>query len=160
MSDQQDPKKPTNNENLNNSISNMMDQARSTLKNARATFERNVRTGVHESVHSANKLLASLEKQTSEVSKPVAQGLQRVQQEVVPHWTQQAVRVYEQRLDYGPQLVAGSTVLVGSWVALRRGKIPAAFYGTLAGSLAYLIVYDPPVPPLEDVADWIFGEKK
>lgn len=154
MSDQA-PKKPADDKNTNN----MMDQARSMMQSAVATFQRNVRMGVHESVKSVNKMLESVEKQTGEISKPVANGLKKVQQEV-PHWTQSAVRVYEQRLDYGPQIVAGSTFLVGTWMGLRRGKMPAAFYATLTGSLAYMIVYEPPIPPLEDIADWIFGAKK
>jgi hypothetical protein len=154
---EQDPKKP--NDVDKNSLNGMMEQARSMVQSAVVTFKSNVRLGVHESVQSANKLLEYAEKQTKELSKPVSTGLKRVQQEV-PHWTQQAVRIYEQRLDYGPQIVAGSTMLVGGYMGLRRGKLPAAFYASLTGSLAYMIVYDPPVPPLEDLADWIFGEKK
>jgi hypothetical protein len=163
MNDQA-PKKPDDDNKNNDLLNNMIAQARSMMRDAVATFKSNVRLGVHESVQSANKMLEFAEKQTNELRKPVSHGLKRVQQQVVPYWTEKAVRIYEQRLDYGPQLVTGSAVLVGGYKALRRGNgasmLPAAFYATFAGSLAYMIIYEPPVPPLEDWADWIFGEKK
>lgn len=44
-----------------------------------------------------------------------------------------AAFVFENRQDYKPQIVTGSAAAVGILVAARRGRVPGALMGALAG---------------------------
>ena len=48
---------------------------------------------------------------------------------------------YEHRGQYGPQIVAGTALVLGGAVALRTGKIPGVLAAGLGGAAAYGNVY-------------------
>ena len=117
------------------SLTSMVGTARSLLKST-----------VHSAVVSTNQFLSTLEHTADSVTEavrgPTAAGLEQA-----TAFTKQAVAVYDRRYEYGPYLVGGTGVLTGGVVALRRGRVPGALAGLLAGGLAYAVVY----VPLEDV---------
>jgi hypothetical protein len=60
---------------------------------------------------------------------------------------QRVVEVYERREAYGPQIITGAAVAFGGLTALRRGRVPGALMGALAGSGAYAGVYGVEIYP-------------
>ncbi|ACI65725.1 predicted protein [Phaeodactylum tricornutum CCAP 1055/1] len=120
-------------------------------------LKKSVKNGIRKAVEATNRLLASLETTTDSVSKPLAKGVKKVEQEG-SYLAGQVMRVYERRYEYGPHLVAGSALAVGGLMTLRRGKILGAASAALSGGLAYVAVYEP--IPLQDMPDLIFGSKK
>ena len=57
------------------------------------------------------------------------------------HVASTAAAMYDQRTAYGPQIIAATSLLVGSYYALRRGKIAGVTTGTLAGAGAFGLTY-------------------
>jgi hypothetical protein len=98
----------------------------------------NLKSNLKSAIQSTNRALASLEDFVDiNISAPVSKGLQ---QSAV--YTAKAKKVYEHRLEYGPYLVAGSAVVVGGIMSLRRGKISGALAGLLSAGAAYTAVYE------------------
>ena len=107
-----------------------------------------LKASIKSAIQSANRSLASLEEFVDKnVAPPVSKAV-----EAGSEISSKVLQVYEQRHDYGPHLVAGTTALVGGVVSLRRGKIPGAIVGLMAGGATYAAVYE---LPLDDVIDSI-----
>ncbi|KAL7528750.1 hypothetical protein ACHAXR_002611 [Thalassiosira sp. AJA248-18] len=87
-----------------------------------------------------NSALASFEEATDENSTMLVSRLQTLAKQG-RHIATRAISTYEHRGQYGPQIVAGSATAVGAIIAMRRGKIPGALAGGLAGAAAYGNVY-------------------
>uniref|UniRef100_A0A7S2HE19 Uncharacterized protein n=1 Tax=Helicotheca tamesis TaxID=374047 RepID=A0A7S2HE19_9STRA len=102
--------------------------------------DRLLRDAIKTAVKSTNTLLASLEEITYETSSSFSSRLLTIGRQGRLVATK-AYSAYEQRTEFGPQIVAGSAVLFGGLMALRRGKITGALSGVLGGSLAYGGVY-------------------
>ena len=88
----------------------------------------------------ANSGLCSFEQATDENSTMLVSRLQQLAKQG-RYIATRAMATYEHRLQYGPQVVAGSMAVVGGVVALRRGKIPGALAGGLTGVGAYGNIY-------------------
>lgn len=88
-----------------------------------------------------NSTLSTFEQATDESSAlVVSRVLQVVRQ--ARHVATRAASTYEHRGQYGPQIVAGTAVVLGGAVALRTGRLPAAVVsGGLGGAAAYGNVY-------------------
>ena len=102
---------------------------------------------VKTSVQQVNSLLATLENQKNDVDRTVNSF---ASSRLVPLmrqtriYAQRAMGYYQRREYYGPQIIAGSVATVGSFVYLRRGKLPAAFTSTVTGIGAYAGIYGGP----------------
>mmetsp|Transcript_25599 Transcript_25599/g.37423 ORF Transcript_25599/g.37423 Transcript_25599/m.37423 type:complete len:165 (-) Transcript_25599:47-541(-) len=107
----------------------MIDEARKTVK-----------SGIKTSVDVINTGLASLEEVSATVSEPVVKGIHTVEKEA--KWLgQEASHLYTVRREVGPWLIGGSTLLVGGFTAMRRGRLPGLATGAVAGFATYLGVY-------------------
>ena len=113
---------------------NFTDDARKTL-----------RAGIKSSVKSTNTLLASME-QTFIVNQSNFVSRLTSFQRQLRFVLNRAIVAYQARQQYGPEIVSSSALVLGGVTALRRGKIPGATVGIMAGSAAYAAVYGIPTP--------------
>mmetsp|Transcript_6654 Transcript_6654/g.18584 ORF Transcript_6654/g.18584 Transcript_6654/m.18584 type:complete len:162 (+) Transcript_6654:146-631(+) len=91
-------------------------------------------------VSATNAALAQVEEKTGAASSTVLSRMRSVGNQS-GHIFRDGFVLYERRGQYGPQLVAGSALLFGGIVGLRRGRIPGALVGSAAGIGAYVNVY-------------------
>jgi len=99
-----------------------------------------LKTSIKKVVEVTNSTLATFEQTTDETSSAfVSRIMSRGRQ--ARSIATRGVAAYEQRGSYGPQIVAGTALVVGGVVALRRGKLPGALACGLGGAAAYGNVY-------------------
>ncbi|KAL7576949.1 hypothetical protein ACA910_006706 [Epithemia clementina (nom. ined.)] len=123
-----------------------------------ASFRDALKSSVKSGVDATNRMLATVEETTAQVRAPIVSGMQTVQEEgnkAATHlW-----HMYERRHEYGPHIVGGSALTMGTLTALRRkSRVAGAVSALLAGGIAYAIVYEP--IPLQDLPDMVFGKKE
>ncbi len=99
-----------------------------------------LKTSIKTFVDVTNSTLATFEQATNESSAAFASRLMSFGRQARLFATR-TMSVYDQRGSYGPQVVAGTALLVGSAFALRRGKFVGGVTGGLAGAAAYGNVY-------------------
>lgn len=99
-----------------------------------------LKTSIKKVVDVTNSTLATFEKATDESSTAFVSRLTSVGKQA-RHIANRTMTAYENRTSYGPHFVAGTALLVGGAVALRRGKFTGAFAGALGGAVAYGNVY-------------------
>ena len=87
-----------------------------------------------------NAALAQVEEKTGAASSTVLSRVRSVGGQARGFFRDVFV-LYERRGQYGPQLVAGSALLFGGIVGLRRGRLPGAIVGSAAGVGAYANIY-------------------
>jgi hypothetical protein len=118
--------------------------------------ENPLRSFVKATVDTANTALASLEQASKGVRQPVGSSLKTLgeQSSVVGG---KVKYVYQRRHEFAPQLIAGSAVLGGGMMALRRGRIAGLVGAVGTGGLAYAVVYDQ--VNMDHLPDIIFGKK-
>lgn len=112
------------------------------LKTASTTLRASISKGIKVAVQSTNAALANLQHTADVVRKPVNSGLETVEHASTEVATSARI-AYERRHEFAPYYVLGSFVSVGGFFALRRGKIPGLLLGSIAGSLAYVALYEP-----------------
>ena len=114
------------------------------------------RAGIKAAVGAANSALAGMEKVAGNIREPAVSTWNTIS-------TQSTVAMdavsttYQKRHQYAPEIIAGSTVLGGGIMALRRGRIAGVLGATLAGGTAYAVVYDQFA--FQDIPDVLFGKK-
>jgi hypothetical protein len=91
-------------------------------------------------VSATNAALARVEEKTGAASSTVLLRTRSLSSQARTLFRDGLV-LYERRGQYGPQLVAGSAVLFGSIVGLRRGRVPGALVGSGVGVGAYANIY-------------------
>jgi hypothetical protein len=111
---------------------------------------------LHNGVESVNKVLSAVHDTADSVRSPILKGIDEVESRSSVVATK-AMLMYERRHEFGPHIVGGSAIGVGGLIAMRRGRVPGALMGIMAGGLAYLAVYES--VPLSDIPDVIFGKK-
>lgn len=118
-------------------------------------LETNLKASIKSGVESANNVLGSLEEQAEKYGRPVVSSLHKIEHEgeIVAH---KVSSFYDKRKQYGPEIIGGSALVVGSIVGLRRGKIPALATATATGFLAYLGVYEIDLRRFPDI---VFGKE-
>ena len=87
-----------------------------------------------------NATLAQVEEKTGAASSTVLSRVRSIGSQARTLFRDGFV-LYERRGQYGPQLVAGSALLFGGIVGLRRGRVPGALIGSAAGVGAYANIY-------------------
>lgn len=114
------------------------------------------RSGIKAAVSAANSTLTTLEQSTEGARKSTANVFETVaaQSSVV---TDTAKNTYNRRHEFAPELIGGSALLGGGFMALRRGRIAGVLGAAVAAGAAYAVVYDE--INLERVPDLIFGKK-
>lgn len=91
-------------------------------------------------VSATNATLAQVEEKTGAASLTVLSRMRSVGNQA-RHIFRDGFVLYERRGQYGPQLVAGSALLLGGIVGLKRGRIPGALVGSAAAAGSYANVY-------------------
>ena len=91
-------------------------------------------------VAKANSALSTMETTKTEASNFASSRIRPLATKVQQGATK-AITVYENRKNYGPQIVAGSAAAVGILVAARRGKFSGALAGGLTGTAAVKTIY-------------------
>ena len=91
-------------------------------------------------VSTTNAALAAVEERTTVVSATVLSRVRSVGG-IMQHSFRDAQILYNRRGQYGPQIVAGTACAFGCLVSLRRGRIPGAVVGAMAGAGAYANIY-------------------
>ena len=104
-----------------------------------------LKKGIQLTVENTNSILATLEQSSNSASTIVSSRVRPLWSQV-QRYAQMLMQGYQRREYYGPQIVAGSAAAVGMLVTLRRGKVPGAFTGTLAGVGSYGTIYGFPKP--------------
>lgn len=139
----------------------MLEEAKSSLsktfssdEGAMKGIEETLRSSIKSGVSTANAALASLEKSTEKVRKPIVTSLHSAGKEG-KYAAQEASHFYSVRHEYAPHIIGGATVL-GGLVGLRRGRVPAAVVGSFSGFFSYLAVYQ---VDFSRLPDHVFGKK-
>lgn len=117
-----------------------------------ASLKKSIKSGVN----SANVFLADLQEHVDKVGQPVVKSLHNVQHEGAIVATK-ASDFWSKRKQYGPEIIAGSSLFVGGIMGIRRGRIPAVVSGTMTGFLTYVGVYELDFDRIPDV---IFGKEE
>uniref|UniRef100_A0A6S8XZG1 Uncharacterized protein n=1 Tax=Ditylum brightwellii TaxID=49249 RepID=A0A6S8XZG1_9STRA len=99
-----------------------------------------LKTAIKTVVKSTNTVLASLEEVTYETSSNFSSRLLAVARQG-RYVAAKAYTAYGGRREFGPQIVAGTALLTGGIMGLRRGKFTGAFSSLLGGGAAYGAVY-------------------
>lgn len=108
-----------------------------------ATGYAHLHTSVATAVDGLNSGLASAEKATLKIRAPVNQVWQKAS-DLEQQVEKQMNAVYKRRNEIGPQVIAGSAMAGGLLALLRRRSVFRFVGGSvLAGSLAYVAVYEP-----------------
>ena len=105
-------------------------------------IEKEVREGIKQAVNFTNRSLASLEKVSGNVNSSFVSNAQRVG-DIVATGMKKSSEAYELRYQYGPQIVAGTGLFVGSLVGLRRGRIPGIIMAGATSIGSYTAIYRP-----------------
>mmetsp|Transcript_17218 Transcript_17218/g.24237 ORF Transcript_17218/g.24237 Transcript_17218/m.24237 type:complete len:132 (+) Transcript_17218:116-511(+) len=100
-----------------------------------------LRTGIKAFVNSTNSVLASLERTSQTVGKPLVDNIHVIGQESAKIGGQ-LVHAYEVRKQYGPEIIGTTAFCMTSLVGLRRGKLPGVVAGTMTAGLTYLGIYE------------------
>ena len=134
------------NSNSSNPVQNVQDQISQVISQfSKPDFT--LRAIIKTSVTKTNILLSTLQTKKYEVDTQVNSF---ASSRIVPVMNkvkfafQEVLGLYQQREYYGPQIVAGSALAVGSIVSLRRGRIPGVFTAATTGAGAYGAIYGIP----------------
>ncbi len=99
-----------------------------------------LKAAIKKVVDVTNYTLAIFEQNTEETSTAfVSRFTSLVRQ--AKYIATRGMTTYEQRGNYGPQIIGGTALVVGGAVALRRGRFPGALAGGLGGAAAYGNIY-------------------
>jgi hypothetical protein len=119
-------------------------------------IHKSFKASLKSAVQSTNSFLASLEHATT----PLVNTVKSVEKEGSA-FARQAVTtgqtLYDRRFEYGPYLVASSSLVVGGIFAVRRGKLPGVLGGAFAGGLTYVAIYE---TKFDKYSDLVFGKKE
>ena len=99
-----------------------------------------LKAAIKKVVNVTNSTLATFEQTTDESSTAFASRLTSLARQT-KYIATRGMATYEQRGNYGPQIIGGTALVVGGAVALRRGRFPCAFAGGLGGAAAYGNIY-------------------
>eukprot|EP00985_Skeletonema_marinoi_P007607 scaffold3348_cov79-Skeletonema_marinoi.AAC.1 len=99
-----------------------------------------LKAAIKKVVNVTNSTLATFEQTTDESSTAFASRLTSLARQAKFIATR-GMATYEQRGNYGPQIIGGTALVVGGAVALRRGRFPGALAGGLGGAAAYGNIY-------------------
>jgi hypothetical protein len=107
------------------------------ISEVQSLLKSSIKTGVEKT----NKALAGLEESSEKIGHPVVEALKSVKHEgeIAAH---HIGSLYESRKEYGPQIIVGSSLLVGGIFGLRRGRVPAVVSGAATGLFTYVGVYE------------------
>ena len=119
------------------------------ISKSMASVRSNVKCAIKSSVKATNAALATMEEtyvstQSNFVSR--LSSLQRQGRFVA----EKAIRAYQAKEQYGPEVIGSSAVVFGGVTAFRRGKIPGIAVGVMAGSAAYAAIYGIPIYTMDD----------
>ena len=114
-----------------------------------------LRGGIKAAVKTTNVALSTMEDTTNAATTAMLSRV-RVIGRQASFATGKAMAVYNDRKNYGPQIVAGTAIALGGLVTVRRGRFPGALAGVAGGGTAYVGVYrmDNPygIPPRPSMA--------
>lgn len=115
-----------------------------------------LKSSIKAGVDTTNRALAGLQESSEKIGHPVVESLKHIKHEgeIAAH---HVGTLYESRKEYGPQIIVGSSLLVGGIVGLRRGRVPAVVSGAATGLLTYVGVYQ---FELHKIPQIIFGQEK
>lgn len=119
--------------------------------------EETFRSGVKSLVSGINSGLATLQSASEGIRKPAMSAWSTASKEAT-YISNQATYTYQRRHEYAPEIIGGSAVLGGGLAALRRGRLAGVLGAAMAGSAAYLVVYDE--IKFDHVPELIFGKKE
>jgi len=108
--------------------------------------EKPLRQFVKGTVDATNHTLACMEHSYNDAQEFVSSRIRPLYRQM-SYAGSRILDLYEQRQLYGPQIIGSSSVLLGGLTAVRRGRIPGAFMGVMAGAGAYAAVYGVKVYP-------------
>lgn len=131
--------KESSNDTSGNSVVNPLELWKDMKKNIPFSLKDGIKSGVQ----ATNSVLAEIEHQTDTVSTGFVSRVRPLYNQV-SYYVQRSIQYYEMREYYGPQIIGGTIVSIGSIVGLRRGKIPAAFTSAFGGVGAGFFVYGLP----------------
>jgi hypothetical protein len=114
-----------------------------------------LKSSIKAGVDTTNRALASLQESSEKIGHPVVESLMHIKHEgeIATH---HIGSLYESRKEYGPQIIVGSSLLVGGIVGLRRGRVPALVSGAATGLLTYVGVYEFEMHKIPQI---IFGQE-
>ena len=110
------------------------------LQNTTQITDISLNAAIKRVVDMTNRTLAIFEQTTEETSTAFASRLTSFARQA-RYVATRGISIYEQRGNYGPQIVGGAAVVVGGAVALRRGRFPGALAGGVSAAAAYGTVY-------------------
>jgi len=126
-----------------------------------SSVRHSLKVGCQETVAATNRALATAEAQSKQWTQSVVRTVESVERTITREGSNMASEVLSMynmaRIQYGPQLVVGSGLVVGGIVALRRGRFTGTLSGLLSGTAVYSIMYN--TVTLEDLADRAFSRK-
>jgi hypothetical protein len=122
------------------------------LSEVKSSFKSSIKSAVQHT----NEILAGLEETSDKITKPAMENYRHLEKKS-ENALKQAGHYYDRRKQYGPHLVIGSALLVGGFVGLRRGRVPAVATGAVTGFVTYLGVYEIELHHLPDI---IFGKQE
>lgn len=109
-----------------------------------ASARSNLKCTIKSSVKATNAALAIMEESYVSTQSNFVSRLGSLQRQG-RFVAEKAIRAYQAREQYGPQVVGSSAVVLGGITTLRRGKLPGVAVGMMAGSAAYAAVYGIPI---------------
>lgn len=139
-----------NNKNSNKSDTTGGDSSNNTISLPTSTtfswkeLKKSTKSTIHSSVHTivngTNQVLNNLYHVSENVRIPVTTALTRAESygETI---IVKSRHLYEQRYQYAPYWVLGSTIGSGILVGIRRGRIPGLIVGSMIGTITYISLY-------------------
>merc|ERR1719410_399875 len=109
-------------------------------KKYRKEVDESLRTWIKLLVSSTNNALASLEHTTNVTSTNFVSRLTPIARQL-RYAAGKVAQGYSNRQFYGPPIIVGSALLVGSIASLRRGKMVGGFAGILTAGGLYTNIY-------------------
>lgn len=104
-----------------------------------------IRSSIKSSVQIVNNTLASLEDKTKQMKQPIQHQLSIIGKQS-SLFVAKGINIYEtERYEYGPYLVAGTSIFVLTIGALRRSnRYMTLFSALLSGAVTYGVIYENP----------------
>ena len=114
-----------------------------------------LKSSIKAGVDTTNRALAGLQETSEKIGHPVVESVKHIKHEgeIAAH---HIGSMYESRKEYGPHIIAGSSLLVGGIVGLRRGRVPAVVSAAATGLLTYVGVYEFEIHKIPQI---IFGQE-
>lgn len=103
-----------------------------------------VKSAIHTVVGEVNKGLAKIDEFKTKYVVPVQHQVQYLSQETTKI-TAKCIDFYNNdRYEYGPQIVIGTSFVLGTFNTLRRNRYTGLAYALLGGGISYAIIYENP----------------